>query len=127
MNNKIKYEIEYTFNTSPKVLFSRLGTASGLSEWFADDVTLRNNLYTFSWNGSEQVAELISKKENDHVRFHWTDEDDDSYFEFSLRQDSITGDMALIIVDFADDEEEKIENIELWNTQIKDLKRILGL
>lgn len=84
-------------------------------------------MYTFSWNGSEQVAELISKKENDHVRFHWTDEDDDSYFEFSLRQDSITGDMALIIVDFADDEEEKIENIELWNTQIKDLKRILGL
>ncbi len=44
---KTKYELEYTFNTSPNFLYPRLSTPEGLSEWFADDVNLKRGKYTF--------------------------------------------------------------------------------
>ncbi len=128
MSEKIKFELEYTLNTSPKVLYTRLATASGLSEWFADDVLISDDTFTFLWDGSEQEAKLLGKKANEYVRYKWTDdEDEDAFFEFRLSKDELTSDLALIITDFADDEEEKEDNIELWDTQIQELKRILGL
>src|SRR6056297_2618266 len=118
MSEKIKFELEYTFNTSPKVLYTRLATASGLSEWFADDVLISDDTFTFLWDGSEQEAKLLGKKANEYVRYKWTDdEDEDAFFEFRLSKDELTSDLALIITDFADDEEEKEDNIELWDTQ----------
>ena len=57
----IKYELEYPINSSINILFDRLSTLSGLSEWFADDVNVdRAEVYTFSWEGSEQQATLIT-------------------------------------------------------------------
>ncbi len=76
-----KFELEFTLKTSLGVLFNRLSTPSGLSEWFADDVNLKNGLYSFEWDGTEQVAELLSKKDNKHMRFRWVDEAEDTYFE----------------------------------------------
>ena len=46
-DQKEKISLEYIFKTSPGILFTRLSTASGLSEWFADDVNIKENLYTF--------------------------------------------------------------------------------
>lgn len=37
----------------------------------------------------------------------------------------LTGDVALIITDFADEEEES-DSIELWNKQMENLHRNLG-
>jgi len=124
---KTKYELEYTINTSPNVLFNRLSTAGGLSEWFADDVYVDGNLLTFVWEGTEQQAEITARKENKYVRFHWTDDDDPkSFFEFRIHEDELTKDLALLITDFAE-EDEKDDAIDLWNTQIAELKRNLGL
>ena len=59
----IKYELEYPIKSSLSILFDRLSTLSGLSEWFADDVNLsRDGLYIFTWEGSQQSAKLLSKK-----------------------------------------------------------------
>ncbi|MDA3819707.1 MAG: START-like domain-containing protein [Candidatus Delongbacteria bacterium] len=129
MKKNIKYELEYTLNTTPKVLYTRLATASGLSEWFADDVKIQDdNIFTFIWKGSEQQAKLLERKKNECVKFKWLDdEDNDNYFEFRLSHEELTGDLALIITDFADDAEEKEGNTELWDAQIQDLRRILGL
>ena len=129
MEKHIKYELEYTLNTTVKVLYSRLATASGLSEWFADDVKIHDdNIFTFFWEGSEQKAKLLERKKNESVKFKWLeDEDNDNFFEFRLSQEELTGDLALIITDYADDEEEKEDNIELWDAQIQDLRRVLGL
>lgn len=127
MGEKIRYELEYTFKTSPKVLYSRLATASGLAEWFADDVNVRDNIMTFTWDGSDQQAEIIERKDNTCAKYRWLEDDEDTYFEFQLHKDELTGDLALIITDFADDEEEKEDDIELWDSQIQELKRILGL
>lgn len=122
----IKIEIEYLLNTSVKVLYDRLFTPTGLCEWYADKVEVNDNIYTFEWEGVVEQAELISAKECSHVRYRWFDSEDDTYFEFIIQQHEITKEVSLLVVDFAYDEEEKEECIELWNTQIANLKRILG-
>lgn len=124
---KTKYELEYTFNTSPNFLYSRISTPEGLSEWFADDVNLKKGKYHFIWEGSEQAADVIQKKVNKFIRFHWEDdEDQEQYFEFRIHTDELTGDVALLITDFAE-EEEKDDAIDLWDTQISELKHAIGL
>ena len=125
---RIKYDLEYTINCSPKVLFSRLSTAAGLSEWFAEDVTVEGNLFTFHWGKTEYKANLTSVKENKLVRFEWDDYSEDketNFFEFRIIVHDITGDLALLITDFAE-HDEKEDAIYLWDTQINDLKRVLG-
>lgn len=123
---KTKYELEYTLNTSPRVLFERLSTPSGLAEWFADDVNMVDNIYTFEWEGSEQKAELLQRKDLKFARFRWLDDDENEYFEFKIRQDELTGDVALLIVDFVM-EDEKSDAVDLWDSQVSELKRALGL
>ena len=124
---KEKYQLEYIINSSPKVLYSRLATAGGLSEWFADDVDIRGNIFTFIWEGNGQKAEMINKKDGKHVRFHWLDDEDDkTYFEFKINIDDLTNDVALVVTDFAEPDEIE-DSTELWNSQIQGLKHILGL
>lgn len=123
---KEKIELEYAFNTTPTTLFPRLSSPSGLSEWFANDANINNNVVTFEWDGHEQKAQVIKQKKNEHIRFKWEDDDEeDTYFEFAIRQDEITGDTALVITDYAEPDE-KEEAIELWNFQVAELKHILG-
>ena|SRR3989304_886480 len=124
---KEKLELEYTINSSPKVLFTRLSTPAGLAEWFADDVNVQGKIFTFLWEGTEQPAELVARKENKYVRYRWLDEEDDKlYFEFRINIDELTGDVALVIIDFVD-EDEKSDAIDLWDSQIAELKRVIGL
>ena len=125
MKNKVEYE--YTINSSPKILYNMLSTPGGLSEWFADDVNLKGEQYSFIWNGSEEVAELQGKKENKYIRFKWIEDDDDkTYFEFRINIDELTGDVALVITDFIEEGEED-ETQELWESQITELRHVLGL
>jgi uncharacterized protein YndB with AHSA1/START domain len=122
-------KIEYPLNSSPRILFPRLSSPGGLAEWFADDVRLDaadNNIFIFFWNGSEQKARMIQKKENQFVRYQWLDDDEDCYFEFIISVDELTNDVALIINDFVEPEESE-DAESLWNTHVDELKRALGL
>jgi uncharacterized protein YndB with AHSA1/START domain len=123
-----KIELEYVLNCSPKALFERLSTPEGLNEWFADKVEAKKKLFTFTWDKTESKAKLSAIKENRLVRFEWieTEYADTNYFEFQILVHELTNDLALIITDFADSEELE-DAIFLWNTQISELKRILGL
>ncbi|TAL69386.1 MAG: SRPBCC domain-containing protein [Bacteroidetes bacterium] len=125
---KLKFEMEYTLNCSQKVLFSRLSTPEGLSEWFAENVNVDGDLFTFFWDNSESKARLSALKENKLVRFEWDNlaNEEENYFEFRINVDEITGDLALIITDFAE-AGDKEDSIYLWDSQINDLKRILGI
>ena len=128
MSKKVSFSIEYNIQASPQLLFQYLSTPSGLSEWFADNVNSRGEIYTFIWDGSEEVAKLIQIKANEKVKFQWQtgDKDDDKYyFEFLLQVDEITKDVSLIISDFSD-EDELDESKMLWNNLIQDLKQVLG-
>jgi len=128
MTVKKQIQLEYTVNCSPKVLFNRLSTAAGLTEWFADDVRVKGNKYTFIWGDSKEEAEKKIHRENKMVRYEWIGSDldkDESYFEFVINQDDLTNDVSLTIVDFADDDEIE-ESTNLWDSQVSALKHILG-
>jgi uncharacterized protein YndB with AHSA1/START domain len=123
---RVKLELEYLLNTSPAILFNRLSSPSGLSEWFADDVDVKGKEYTFFWKGSEQKAEQTLRKENKMVRYTWLDEDMEGvWFEFQINVDELTGDVALIVIDHVEADEEN-DNIELWNRQVEVLRHGLG-
>ena len=71
MDDKTKFELEFPIHASPQLLYQYISTPSGLSEWFADNVNSRGELFTFIWDGSEEQAKLVSKKTNQSVRFKW--------------------------------------------------------
>jgi len=121
----IKISIEYLINTSPKLLWDRISTASGLSDWFADDVNIKGDKYTFFWDKSEQVATLISSKKEKYVRFKWA-EDEVKYFEINILTDKLTNQTSLSIIDFAEDVSEEKDVNNMWNNLINKLKRSIG-
>ncbi|NBR73567.1 MAG: SRPBCC domain-containing protein [Flavobacteriia bacterium] len=126
MSLKTKFRLEIDFHASPQLLFQYLSTPSGLSEWFADNVNSRGELFTFIWDDGEEQARLLTKKPHEKVKFQWdVDEGEDYYFEFFIQVDDITKDVSLIITDFA--EEDELEEAKmLWENSIGALKQVLG-
>ena len=126
MASKNIFQIEFPIRSSLRILFNQISTPSGLSEWFADYVNLNGKNYTFFWDGDEQEAELLTKKNNQSIKFRWTDEPIDTFFELKIIVDDITQDISLIITDFAEDNEDEEEAKLLWNKQIEKLRQSIG-
>ena len=125
MAEKKKFVLEYEVRSSPRILFSFISEANGLSQWFADDVNVRDHTYTFTWDDEEQRAKLLSIKENKSVRFRWIDDPAQYYFEMEIVQDEITNDVALSVTDFAT-EDTMAERKSIWDNQIGLLVSVLG-
>lgn len=125
MSEKKKFKIEYEIKSSPRILYSFLSEPNGLAQWFADDVIIKDQIYTFSWDGEKQDAKLLGVKENKFVKFRWLDDDPQIYFEMEIIQDELTNDVALGITDFAL-EESINERTLIWNNQIDYLISVLG-
>ena len=124
--DKVRIDLEYIIKTSPTILFNCLSTPSGLSEWFADDVNIKNDRYTFFWDGSEETAILKNVRKSESVKFQWEDdEDEDYFFEMTIRIDDLTKDVALLVTDFAEKGEE--DEIQLmWDNNVDNLKKAIG-
>ena len=125
MSDKIKYEIEFPIQASPNMLYQYISSASSLSEWYADNVNSRGKIFSFFWDGIEEQAELISSKNNQFVKFKWLEEDDNYYFEIKIVVDELTKDVSLMVTDFSEEDEVE-ESKMLWESQIADLKQVLG-
>lgn len=126
---KEKFELEYIINASPKILFSKISNPSGLAEWFSDDVHIRGDIYTFFWEGSEEKAKLISSRKDEFAKFRWMEDEEageKTYFEMRLKPDPLTKEMALIITDFAE-EDDMEDSRMLWDNLIEELKHLLGV
>lgn len=123
---KGKFELEYVVRTSASILYEFLTSPSGLSEWFADDVNIRDGIFTFFWDGSEQKARLLNFKDEKYVRLQWIDKPEGSYFEFRIEKDELTGDVSLIIVDFADEGSDLETSKRLWDSQVNKLLHVIG-
>jgi len=124
--DKVRIDLEYIIKTSPTILFNCLSTPSGLSEWFADDVNIKNERYTCFWDGSEETAILKNVRKCESVKFQWEDdEDEDYFFEMTIRIDDLTKDVALLVTDFAEEGEE--DEIQLmWDNNVDNLKKAIG-
>jgi hypothetical protein len=125
MSDKIKFQIEIEVKSSTKVLYNMISTPSGLSEWFADDVNIKDDVYTFFWDGSSEEARLITKRKGEAIKFQWFEEGEKTFFEMAIKIDELTNDVAMMITDFA--EEDEIEESKLlWTNQVNVLKKVIG-
>jgi uncharacterized protein YndB with AHSA1/START domain len=125
MSKKVLYTLEYPVRCSPGILYEFLRTPAGIQEWFADKVDERDGHFSFSWNGTEDGAELIDSEEDKFVRFRWDYMTKDEYFEWRIDKSEVTNQTILVISDFADKKEIKDQS-RLWEYQVKDLFHRLG-
>jgi uncharacterized protein YndB with AHSA1/START domain len=124
---KEKFHIEYVFDmVSKRSLWNHLTTPPGLSSWFADAVDIIGDTYIFSWNKTREEATVLYVKPERCVRYKWVNEEDPVYFEFRIHTIELTGGIALEITDFAEPSE-KTDAIALWDSQVDELKRTLGV
>ena len=101
---KEKYKLEFLLKTNPRVLDKLLSTPDGLADWFADDVRVSDDIYTFEWDGNSEPARLLQLKMNSKIRFQWIEDEEeglDTYFELAYIVDPMTSSVILHITDFA--------------------------
>ncbi|MCK9342573.1 MAG: START-like domain-containing protein [Massilibacteroides sp.] len=125
---KEKFEIEFILEkVSRKSLWDHLTKSLRISLWFADRVDINDKIYTFYWGNQSEQAELLNSKKYKKVRYRWLDEEDKTTFwEFRIHTIELTGSTVLELTDFATPEE-KSDSIDLWDQQIVELKRTLGV
>jgi uncharacterized protein YndB with AHSA1/START domain len=128
---KNKFVADYQINASKKIVFHYLSTASGLEEWFADEVRIdEDKNYIFNFDNEDHYARLTSLRSNIHVKFDFFDpknpnETDHSFIEFKLEENELTQSLFLKIIDYSNDyEEEELEAI--WDGMVSKLKEIIG-
>ena len=125
MSKKLLFTLEFPVRCSPSILYEFLSTPAGLQEWFADKVDERDNVFSFSWNGTTDKAEVTEHEQEKFIRFHWMHLPKEEYFEFRIEKSEVTNQTILIIKDFADKGEVKDQS-QLWDYQVKDLFHRLG-
>jgi hypothetical protein len=128
---KYRFTKEYELRASSKMLYPYIQTASGLSEWFADEVTIQKpNIFLFIWDKEEHLGEIVSQRINRSVKFEFApenehDKKDPSYMELRLDTNEITGSTFLKVTDYS-----PMENLEelnrLWDGLVTNLREIVG-
>ena len=125
MSKKQLFTLEYPVRCSPSILYEFLSTPAGLQEWFADKVDERDSVFSFSWDGSVDKAEVLESVDDKSIRFHWLNTLKDEFFEFSIEKSEVTNQTILLVKDFAEKKEIKDQS-QLWNSQLKDLFYRIG-
>ena len=128
---KTKFVREYPINASAKLLYPYLSTASGLSQWFCDDVTVdQNKIYNFYWDGRNHFAEMTNYRTNKSVRFLFLNDKkmhmaDPAYVDFSIETSELTQEQFLKVTDYSN--EDDIEELEeLWENLMQNLRELVG-
>ena len=131
MTKKRIFTADYEIHASAKMLYPYIQTASGLSEWFADNVNINpEKVFTFVWDNDEHKAILTSHRTNQFVRFEYlpetsTGKSDPSYFELRIEVNELTQTLFLKVVDYSDfDDLDELQ--DLWDGLIENLKKVVG-
>jgi len=119
------YTLEFPVRCSPVILYDFLASPAGLQEWFADRVDDRDNVFSFTWNGTIEKAEVLEKEQDKFIRFHWLHTPKEEFFEFKIERSEVTNQTILVIKDFAEKKEIKDQSM-VWNYQVKELFHRLG-
>ncbi|MBL7736270.1 MAG: ATPase [Chitinophagaceae bacterium] len=125
MSKKQLFTLEFPVRCSPSILYEFLSTPAGLQEWFADKVDERDNVFSFSWNGTVDKAEVVETEQDKYIRFHWAHLPKEEYFEFRIEKSEVTNLTILVIKDFAEKGDIKDQS-QLWDYQVKELFHRLG-
>jgi len=105
----------YKFLTAPECLVL----------WFSDIADINDDVYTFSWDESEEQAILLDDIEEERLRFKFDSTEEGEYLEYRMYKSDITQQTILEITDFCDKGEEQ-EQMDLWSSQISELRIVCG-
>lgn len=128
---KRRFVMEYPINASPKLLFPYLASASGLAQWFCDDVRLDpDHRLNLVWDGQSHFAEIAAQKPGRSIRYVFLDPhkrplDDANYLDFSLELSKITDEVFLRVVDYSEETDEQ-EQLEVWEGLVAKLREQVG-
>ena len=132
MTKKKLFTADYEVHASIKMLYPYIQSASGLAEWFADDVKInnQNKVHTFLWDNEEHKAKQVAHRTNHFVRFEFLpeteeDEKDPSYFELRLEFNDLTQSVYLKVFDYSDFDDLK-ELHDLWEGLVEALRKTVG-
>ena len=123
---RVQINLEFIFRASPTILYNFLTTPACLIRWFCDEADITGDIYTYTWSGSEEVAELVDDIQEQRLRFKWEDADDEEeYLEFRMMKSPVTNTSTLEITDYCDEDE--VEDTKaLWTSQMKTLQSVTG-
>ena len=133
MKSRIKITIEYPLMTkSPGIVWSLISNAAGLQKWIANYVTEDGPHMTFTWGEAwtEQdthTSLILEKKKNQYIRMKWDYiEEDYAYWEMRIEQSEMTGNLNLVITDYAYPDDTDYLH-DLWDDNLSRLHQISGL
>ena len=131
IQTKTRFVVEFPINASPKILFPYLATASGLSQWFCDDVRyVEGQRLNFIWDHENHYAEISGQRLNRAVRFVFLDEhrqsvSDATFLEFTLDASQVTDEVYLRVVDYSAFNDAG-EQQEMWDGLVAKLREQVG-
>lgn len=125
---KFKYEAEYEFDTSLKVIYPYL-MPKGLEKWLAEEVVVKdesNKIYTIVWDDEPHEARLTRKRTNRCLRYlflseNGENEEDLNYLDFQLNLNEMTETIFLQITDYSD-MDDTAELQEVWDSLMNNLR-----
>ncbi len=118
---RVKFEMEFIFRASPAIIYTFITTPSCLVRWFCDGVDITGDIFTFTWSGADEIAEMVDDIEEERVRFKWEDADEKEFLEFRMYKSDVTNETIMEITDFCDADEVQ-EQKDLWASQVSKLK-----
>ncbi len=128
---KQKFVGEYPIKASRKMLFPYLSTATGLCQWFADDVNINNidKTLIFLVDGEERIAVIDSIKNNRYVKFRFINEDEkpkeNDTLEFRLEINELTQEVFVRVEEYTESDDLE-ESYQIWDNLLAQLKEIIG-
>ena len=131
IQTKTRCVVEFPINASPKILFPYLATASGLSQWFCDDVRYADgHRLNFIWDQENHFAEISGQRLNRAVRFVFLNEQrqpvvDANFLEFTLDSSQVTDEVYLRVVDYSSGHD-AAEQQEMWEGLVAKLREQVG-
>jgi uncharacterized protein YndB with AHSA1/START domain len=131
-----KLTIEYPLATnSVKLVWDMISNAAGLQKWLADEVVENDETtMTFTWGHpwterDTKQSRILDKEKFDHIRMMWDYHEDtpEAYWEMRIAKSELTGHLALLITDYADDDDEAADLRGIWDDNLERLHRVSGV
>ena len=128
---KYQYTEEFEIRASGKILFPYLTTPAGLSQWFADDVTIDSEkTFNFIWEDAPHYARMTVQRPNKLVKFEFfsathAQEADPPFIEFRLDANDMTQSSFLKVIDYSETESDE-DLRSLWQNLVSNLRGVVG-
>ena len=127
---KTRFTFEYEFNASKKMLYPYFESASGLAQWFAEDVNVdEDGNLNFIWEGIDHKAKLVSHRTNLYAKFVFLEENeegpDSDWVEFKIDLNEMTETTFVKVTEYSEFDD-KTELTMLWEGLLQTLKELVG-